>query len=74
MKTDTELKELALRALCLTRDYVGSETLPAIKGWEWYDAGLALAESTPESEWSKQFYLRVNDWKFSREWEETENE
>lgn len=61
MKTDLELKEQALRALCLTRDYVGYETLPAIAGWEWYDSGLALAESMPESEWSRQFYLRINE-------------
>jgi len=56
-----KLKEQALRALCLTRDYVGAKLLPSIKGWEWYDSGLALAESMPDSEWSKQFYLRVNE-------------
>jgi len=60
MKTDYELKEQALKALCLTQDYVGYACLPAIKGWEWYDSGLSLAESIPQSEWATQFYLRVN--------------
>jgi len=60
MKTDYELKEQALKALCLTQDYVGYACLPAIKGWEWYDSGLSLAESIPQSEWAAQFYLRVN--------------
>lgn len=50
METDYELKEQALMALCLTRDYVGSKTLPAITGWLWYDSGLALAKSMPKSE------------------------
>lgn len=35
--------ELA-RALCLTREYVGAEMLPAIPGWSWYDA---LSEYAP---------------------------
>ena len=60
-KSEYKLKEDALRALCLTRDYVGEWLLPAIPGWEWYDTGLSLAKSIPESEWSKQFYLRIKE-------------
>jgi len=56
----TELLSKALRAICLTRDYVGADTLPAVKGWEWYDAGIAIAEAIPDDEWAIQFWLRVN--------------
>jgi hypothetical protein len=50
----------ALRAICLTRDYVGKETLPALKGWEWFDAGRIISRLIPDDEWVKQFRLRVN--------------
>jgi len=52
----------ALRAICLTRDYVGGEILPAIEGWEWYDAGMAISEAIPQDEWSEQFHARVKNW------------
>lgn len=51
----------ALRAICLTRDYVGEKTLPAIKGWEWYDAGKVVSELIPDDEWAEQFKLRTTD-------------
>ena len=54
-----ELLSKALKAICLTRDYVGSDTLPPIEGWEWYDAGKAIAEAIPDDEWAKQFWLRI---------------
>ena len=49
----------ALRAICLTRDYVGDKLLPAIEGWEWFDAGNIISELIPEDEWVEQFKLRV---------------
>lgn len=49
----------ALRALCLTRDYVGEKTLPAIKGWEWYDAGVAICKLIPDDPWAAQFQKRI---------------
>ena len=54
-----ELLSKALRAICLTRDYVGESLLPALDGWEWYEAGNALAEAIPDDEWAKQFYARI---------------
>ena len=54
-----QLLSKALKALCLTRDYVGEDLLPAIKGWEWYDAGIAIAKQIPNDEWAMQFRLRV---------------
>jgi hypothetical protein len=54
-----DLFSRALRAICLTRDYVGEKLLPAVEGWEWYDAGRALAEAIPEDEWAEQFRLRT---------------
>lgn len=62
---DTVLSQ-ALRALCLTRDYVGEDALPAIKGWDWFDAGCAIAAQIPGDEWTEQFQLRVNDWSVRR--------
>ncbi len=50
---------LALRALCLTRDYVGEELLPPLEGWDWYDAGEAICRLIPDDEWAGQFRLRV---------------
>lgn len=54
-----DLLSKALRALCLTRDYVGEEALPALDGWEWYEAGKAISEAIPDDEWAKQFAARV---------------
>ena len=53
------LFSLALRAICITRDYVGEKLLPAVEGWEWYVAGRALAEAIPNDEWAEQFRLRT---------------
>jgi hypothetical protein len=49
----------ALRAICLTRDYVGQDKLPAIDGWEWYEAGKLLCDALPKGKWVNQFRLRV---------------
>ena len=49
----------ALRAICLTRDYVGEQLLPPIEGWEWFDAGKIISEQIPNDEWTEQFKLRV---------------
>jgi len=54
-----ELLSAALRALCLTRDYVGEGTLPAIEGWEWYDAGKKISLAIPDDAWAEQFALRT---------------
>jgi hypothetical protein len=56
-----EALERTLRALCLTRDYVGAEKLPAQEGWEWYDAGKVAAAAIPDSEWAGQFKLREGE-------------
>jgi len=57
-KTPRELLSLALRAICLTRDYVGEEILPPIDGWEWYEAGKKLADSLGDDEWAEEFRKR----------------
>jgi len=49
---------LALKALLLTRDYVGEDMLPALPGWEWYEACTLLSGLVPESPWVEQFKLR----------------
>jgi hypothetical protein len=54
-----ELLSKALRAICFTRDYVGEDLLPAIEGWEWYDAGLVISKAIPDDEWAKQFKARI---------------
>jgi hypothetical protein len=68
-KTEADFYALlsaALRALCLTRDYLGEESLPALPGWEWFDAGNTLASCLSNStdpihyEWVDQFHKRVN--------------
>jgi len=50
----------ALKAICLTRDYVGEDTLPALEGWSWYDAGKKIADAISEDEWACEFRKRVN--------------
>lgn len=50
----------ALKALCLTRDYVGNDVLPAIDGWEWFDAAKAISREIPKDDWVKEFSLRVD--------------
>lgn len=58
----TEWKEACsrgLRAICLTRDYVGEGLLPAIEGWDWFDAGRKLAALVPDDEWAAQFHARA---------------
>ncbi len=57
------LLSVALKAICLTRDYVGQEKLPAIDGWEWYEAGKQIADCLDGDEWVAQFRMRVNRYK-----------
>ena len=60
--SEADLKELlssALKALCLTRDYVGEKNLPAIDGWEWYDTGKKISLAIPDDPWTNQFALRT---------------
>jgi len=57
------LLSTALKALCLTRDYVGEDTLPAIEGWEWYDAGKKIADVISDDIWAMEFRKRVNTYK-----------
>lgn len=52
------LLSLALRAICYTRDYV-EPTLPAIDGWEWYDAGKKIAAAIPDDDWAQEFWKRA---------------
>jgi len=49
----------ALRALIFTREYVGDEKLPAIDGWDWYDAARNIADEIPGDEWTRQLTLRT---------------
>jgi len=58
-----DLLSIALRAICLTRDHVGEEVLPAVDGWEWYEAGKRLANHLDGDEWSGEFRKRVNRYK-----------
>ena len=58
-----DLLSVALRALCLTRDYVGEEKLPALDGWDWYEAGKKLADVLGADEWAGEFRKRVNVYK-----------
>lgn len=53
----------ALKAICLTRDYVGEGSLPAIKGWTWYDVGTKIADKIPSDTWAVEFRKRVNQYK-----------
>jgi len=53
--------ERALKALCLTHDYIGADMLPSIEGWEWYESGKEIAELIPDSEWAFQFWGRVEN-------------
>lgn len=61
------LLDRALRAICLTRDYVGEDSLPPIEGWEWFDAGTAISKAIPDSEWAKEFRLRVEQFNDRRD-------
>jgi hypothetical protein len=55
-----ELLSAALKAICLTRDYVGPDVLPAIDGWEWYEAAKKIAVAIPDDEWVTQFATRLD--------------
>ena len=59
----SDLLAVALRSICLTRDYVGEDSLPAIDGWEWYEAGKAISNAIPNNEWAGEFRKRVNIYK-----------
>lgn len=58
--SDPALFSAALRAICLTRDYVGESLLPPKDGWEWFEAGKKLAARIPEDQWARDFWARVN--------------
>jgi len=49
----------ALRAICLTRDYVGDQKLPAVEGWDWYDAGVEISALIPDDPWARDFARRI---------------
>lgn len=51
----------ALQALCLTRDYVGEDVLPAIDGWSWFDAAKSISKAIPSDEWVTQFAYRAKN-------------
>lgn len=60
MNESQQLLEKALKAIVLTYDYVQPVCpLYAKEGWEWYEAGMAITDAIPHSEWSGQFLLRV---------------
>ncbi len=50
----------SMRQICLTRDYVGPETLPAIDGWEWYEVAKKIAIVIPDDKWTTQFAARLD--------------
>jgi len=55
------LADLGLRALCLTRDYVGYGVLPPVDGWEWYEACKVFVAVNPDGEWSQQLGMRLSE-------------
>ena len=56
----TPLLSTALQAILLTRDYVGDERLPAIDGWEWFEAAKKIAAVIPDDEWTTEFAKRLD--------------
>ena len=54
------LLSVALRAILLTLDYAGDEALPAIDGWEWYEAAKKIAVAIPDDEWTTEFAKRLD--------------
>lgn len=67
------LLSLALRAICLTRDYVGDGLMRPFKGWDWFDAGMEISAEIPDDEWSRQFHARLVDESKASGREETTN-
>jgi len=61
-----QLLSNALKALCLTHDYVGEDILPALEGWSWYDSGKEIANYIADDKWSYQFRLRVEAYKLKK--------
>ena len=57
----SELLSDSLKALTLTRDYVGDKLLPPIDGWSWFDACKKMAMAIPEDEWTAQFLMRLKE-------------
>lgn len=45
-----EAARFAVTAFRLTREYVGEGLLPALPGWDWYDATLLLEEAIAASQ------------------------
>ncbi len=59
-----ELLSSALKALCLTRDYLGETNLPALDGWEWYEEGKRIADYLgDDNEWAIEFRKRVDKYR-----------
>ena len=54
-----ELINHSLRAIILTREYVG-EKLPFEEGWEWYDYCERVSKLYPNLEWVRQYRMRKN--------------
>ena len=59
-KQKDKLLSKSLRAICLTRDQVGCDLLPAVKGWEWFDVGTEISEYIYKDRWAREFKKRVN--------------
>ena len=58
--TKDKILSKALKSILLTRDYVGSSLLPAIKGWEWYDVCCAISLEIPDDPWIREFAARID--------------
>ena len=58
-KTEKVLSN-ALKAFCLTYDYVGTYLRP-LPGWEWHDSCKEISEIIPNNKWKEEFEQRCND-------------
>lgn len=63
LKLAKKMLRRAVRAMCLTRDYVGEDMLPARPGWEWYDTCSAIVGNFDIGDWGEDFRIRVNLYK-----------
>lgn len=50
----------AMRAIVLTRDHVGSDVLPAIRGWEWFESAITISTIIPHDKWTTEFIKRLD--------------
>ena len=58
-KKEEKILSSCLRALIVTRDYVGEGHLPAKSGWSWFDTCIELCKLIPRNEWTGQFLIRL---------------